>query len=136
MDHLQSVLRAQGPVDVASADPAVIVDRLREITTLPVRVPSLSRDGARLLGGSVCHLRSSRGIRITYALDHERIVSFYQLERPAGLSFPRPGAARVYVGYADSHRGPGAVLWGDAQHLYALVAELSAESLEALAAQL
>lgn len=136
MDHVQSVLRAQGPVDVASADPAILTEALRQDISFAPRVPTLSREGTRLLGGSVCHLRSTRGIRLTYAVDRDHTASYYQLERTAGTPFPRAGTGRVYVGQADAYRGPGTVLWGDEHYVYALVAELPAESLEALASQL
>lgn len=136
MDHLGSILRAQGPVDVASGDPAVVLDRLGRGVSFAVRVPNLAVAEARLLGGSVCQLRSTRGVRLTYALGKDRTVSFYQLERTASTSFPAPGAKPIYVGYVDPQRGPGAVLWANEQFLFALVAELSPEHLEDLAARL
>jgi anti-sigma factor RsiW len=134
-DHLGSVLRPQGPVDVASGDAAVVADTLRQHLSFEAQVLALTDEGMRLLGGSVCNLRSTRGIRLTYALDRDRTLSFYQLERPPTTAFPRPGARPVYVGTVDPQRGPGTVLWADERFLFALVAELPPERLEQLAAR-
>jgi anti-sigma factor RsiW len=46
------------------------------------------------------------------------------------------GAGRLSVDYVDQRHGPGLVLWGDDRVLYALVAEMPAENLQRLAAQL
>jgi mycothiol system anti-sigma-R factor len=134
-DHVHSVVRVQGPVDVPSADSAALLAELRQRIPLPARVPVFPTEEVKLLGGSVCQLRITKGIRLTYAVG-ERTLSFYQLERPSGATFPMAGAGRLFVEYVDGQHGPGLVLWGDDRFLYALVAELPTARLAQLAAQI
>lgn len=129
-DHLRSVMRVSGPVDIPAADPAVIVARLRAKVSVPSSMPVLAHGSLKLLGGSFCQLVATKGIRFTYAMGQGRPVSFYQLERSERTPFPRPGAGRVYIG---PQQGPGIVLWGDERFLYALVAELPPTDLQQLA---
>ncbi len=117
-------------------DPAVVADRLGQAVPFVARVPNLIAGHARLMGGSVCYLRSTRGVRATYSLGKDRTLSFYQPERTASMAFPSPGAKPIYVGYVDLRLGPGAVLWAEERFLFALVAELSPERLEQLAGRL
>lgn len=134
-DHLHSMARAAGPADVSSSDPTMILDQLRPPLAGPARVPVVAREDMRLLGGSVCSLRSTKGIRLTYRVG-DRTLSFYQLARPAGVTFPRPGAGPLSVEYVDPQHGPGAMVWGDDRFLYALVAEMPVVNLQQLAARM
>ncbi len=135
-DHVGSLTRSEGPVDVASSDAAAIREWLGHAVPFVARVPTLAVERARLLGGSVCHLGSTRGIRLTYALETGETLSFYHLERTGRAPFPRPGEKPIHVRYADPGRGPGALLWADERFVFALVAELSPARLEDLAARL
>jgi mycothiol system anti-sigma-R factor len=132
-DHLGSVMRASGPVDVPSPDPAMIIARFRERIRAPARVPTLARDGIRLVGGSFCELSSTRGLRWTYVLGNDRALSFYQLERGEGVRFPRAGAERVYLDFLGRQERPRIVLWGDERFVYALAGELSGSEIRRLA---
>ncbi len=118
-------------MDVASPDPGAVVKRFRDRMSLPPRAPALAGPGVRLVGGSFCQLRATRGIRWTYVLGDGATVSVYQLERPAGLALPGPGPF-ARLGAADR---PGLVLWGDARHVYAL-ADLPLPEIERLASRL
>jgi mycothiol system anti-sigma-R factor len=130
MDHLRSMTKASGPADVPSADPAEIVARFRAEVPPSSPVPWLLYQGARLVGGSFCHLGTTKGLRFTYAMGNGRTVSLYQLDRSGQASFSRPGSGYRYVGQPQS---PGVVLWGNGRFLYALVGELPLEDLQKLA---
>ncbi|MBI3989887.1 MAG: zf-HC2 domain-containing protein [candidate division NC10 bacterium] len=132
-DHIRSVTKESGPVDVLSADLAEIVQHFRAKFPFPSSVPVLVHEGSRLVGGSFCQLGETKGIRFTYELGNGRTVSLYQLERSERTPFPRPGSGHLYVGQPQ---GPGLVLWGDEGFLYALVAELPPEDLQRLASHM
>jgi hypothetical protein len=55
----------------------------------------------------------------------------YQLERSENLAIPASGPGRLLVKQAQ---GLGIVLWSQARFVYALVADLSMEGLQRLAA--
>lgn len=50
MDHVGSVRRPEGPVDIPSADPAVVADWIGQAVPFVARVPNLTAAGGRLLG--------------------------------------------------------------------------------------
>jgi anti-sigma factor RsiW len=134
-DHLASLRRARGPADVASLDPALVIDRFRHRVRVPARVPASALDGIRLVGGSFCEFRSTQGLRWTYVRGQGRALSFYQLERPVRLRIPRPGAEQTPLDLVGTARAP-IVLWGDEQSVYALVGELSMTEIRRLASLL
>lgn len=134
-DHLRAMTKAGGSVDLPSDDPAKIVESLRVKMPSASTVPYLIQEGTKLVGGSICQLGETKGIRFTYQIGPRpgRIVSFYQLERLPRATFPRLGTARLYIGQVQ---GPGILLWGDARFLYAFVGELPAEELQGLASHM
>jgi anti-sigma factor RsiW len=131
-DHLASLRRARGPADVPLPDPAVVIDRFQDRLRIPARVPASAREGVRLVGGSFCQFSSTRGLRWSYVRGEGRALSFYQLERPAGVTIPHAGAELVHQGLVGAATAP-IVLWGDDQSLYALVGELPSTEIERLA---
>lgn len=131
-DHVASLERATGPADVASSDPRVIVAGLRDRIELSEPLRTLRRSDATLLGGSFCQLRSTQGIRLTYAAAHAQTVSFYQLVRSRQATFPGAADRPVYVRVGGGTAHPGAILWRDGRFLYALVADLPPEALQGL----
>lgn len=96
--------------------------------TLPVT--QLDRDELTFINGSLCSLAKTKGVRLTYQLDGDRPLSFYQLARPKTATYPHPGSGRLYVENRDR---PAIVLWEDRQFLYVLVADVARERLDRLA---
>jgi anti-sigma factor RsiW len=132
-DHLVSLRRAGGPVDLVTTDPSAVVTQFRAAVHVPDTVPVLKHADSKLLGGSYCQLQSTKGIRFTYALEGSRTVSVYQLERPREAAVPVPGGRPLYIGYVEGSPRPGAILWGDEGFVYALVGDMPPTALEQLA---
>jgi anti-sigma factor RsiW len=132
-DHLGSLSRAGGPVDLVTTDPSAVVTQFRAAVHVPDTVPVLQHADSKLLGGSYCQLQSTKGIRFTYALGATRTVSVYQLERPREAVVPAPGGRPLYIGYVEGSPRPGAILWGDERFVYALVGDMPPTALEQLA---
>ncbi len=132
-DHLRSVARATGPADVPSGDLATILGQFRDRVRIPIRVPGLASHGLRVVGGSFCQLRATKGIRFTYELGTGQTLSFYELERPTRAAFPLPGEGRFYFGPLEPGRGPRLVLWSDGQSVYAFVGEIPPSEIQRLA---
>ncbi len=132
-DHVVSLGRAGGPVDLVTTDPSAVVTQFRATVHVPDTVPVLQHADSKLLGGSYCQLPSTKGIRFTYALGGSRTVSVYQLERPREAVVPAPGGRPLYIGYVEGSPRPGAILWGDERFVYALVGDMPPTALEQLA---
>lgn len=132
-DHVVSLRRAGGPVDLVTTDPSAVVTQFRAAVHVPDTVPVLKHADSKLLGGSYCQLPSTKGIRFTYALGGSRTVSVYQLERPREAVVPAPGGRPLYIGYVEGSPRPGAILWGDERFVYALVGDMPPTALEQLA---
>ncbi|MBI4381811.1 MAG: anti-sigma factor [candidate division NC10 bacterium] len=132
-EHRGSVTRKRGPVDLPATDPAEIVRHFRAEVPPSSPVPLLAQEGARLVGGSLCHVGEAKGLRFTYEVGLGRIVSLFQMPRPTrALPFwPRLGPR-----YIAQSQGPGVLVWGDARFLYGLVGELPQEDLQRLASRM
>jgi anti-sigma factor RsiW len=130
-DHHRAISRPDGPVEFSATDAAAIVTRFRARFAVSAAVPVLAHVDARLLGGSFCQLRQTRGIRFTYALASGRTVSLYYLQQAETL--PR---TRLHAEVFSARQFPelAMVLWGGTHHLYALVADLPPETLQQLVA--
>jgi anti-sigma factor RsiW len=131
IDHLRAAANPEGPVEIPASDPAAIVARFHKKLPATSSVPVLVSVDAKLLGGSFCQLSQTKGIRFTCELGAGRTVPMYQLERSEKLAIPASGPGRLLV---KQVQGLGIVLWSQAQFVYALVADLSMEDLQRLAA--
>ena len=69
----------------------------------------------------------TKGVRLTYQIEGDRTLSFYQLVRPKTATYPHPGSGRLYIEHRDR---PAIILWEDEQFLYALVADESRDRLD------
>lgn len=123
-DHKQSLGRSQGPVDIAATN----VNALSRQLAIAGRLPTLASPVVKLLGGSRCQFGQAQGIRLTYRLPTEEIVSVYQIDLQ-GDQFPE--LSETYVTLKQSTAN--LVLWRDENHLYALTADLSVADLQTLA---
>jgi hypothetical protein len=131
-DHLRSVSQQQGPVDLASSNPAEIMQHFQAQFPLTSDVPYVVKDGSKLIGGSFCNFGDpkTKGIRFTYTLNNGQTFSLYQIKSSNLPSFPKLNHDYLYLG---KQHGPAILIWSDQQFLYALVGELSTEYLEQLA---
>lgn len=123
-DHQKSLGRSQGPVDIAATN----VNALSKQLAVAGRLPTLASPVVKLLGGSRCQFGEAQGIRLTYRLPTEEIVSVYQIDLQ-GDQFPE--LSETYVTLKQSTAN--LVLWRDENHLYALTADLSITDLQTLA---
>ncbi|NER80352.1 MAG: hypothetical protein F6K42_12380 [Leptolyngbya sp. SIO1D8] len=123
-DHLKSVMRSQGPVDVATADPDILLAQL----SLSEQIPMLASPEAKLLGGSRCQFGKAQGLRLTYQLPAEQTLSVYQIDLN-GNQFPEFSGTYVTL----RHHDVNLILWREANHLYALAAEMPLANLQTLA---
>jgi anti-sigma factor RsiW len=132
-DHLQAAAKPEGPVEILASDPAAIVARFRERLPVTSSVPVLVHVDAKLLGGSFCELSQTKGVRFTYEIGRGRTVSLYQLERSESLPIPSSAPRHSFAGETQ---GLSIIMWGRAQFVYALVADLSTADLGRLATHL
>lgn len=122
-DHLVSLGRSQGPVDIVTANPNVLSAHF----SLAEQIPTLASPRAKLLGGSRCQFGEARGLRLTYQLPTEQTVSVYQLDLN-GDQFPEFSETYITL----RHHNVNLILWREEDHLYALVAELPLTDLQTL----
>ena len=122
-DHVGSLERSQGPVDIATADPFVIQQELRDQIQASARlnepVPTLPFPKAQLLGGSPCQFSQANGLRMTYTLPSHGLVSLYQIDMQ-GNQFPT--FTGTYI--TTTQDNVNLVLWRQDDYLYALAAEI------------
>ncbi|XWK86259.1 MAG: hypothetical protein U7127_18805 [Phormidium sp.] len=130
-DHLRSVSQKQGPVDFSSSNPMKIVKNFQNQLTFTSDVPYVSTNEAKLIGGSFCDFGETQGIRFTYKLKGGQMVSFYQIKRADNMSVPQLNRDRLYIGHKDN---PAILIWDDERFFYVLIAPLSKQELEQLAA--
>lgn len=132
-DHLHSLLSKSGSVELASSNANEIAQRFSSQFMMSDRVPLLKDGTVKLLGGSFCQFTHTKGIRFTYQLANGETVSLYQLERPQQSSFPHlSGEQLLYIGTLVQ---PNLFIWSDRDFFYALVAPLSPQELDKLAAK-
>ena len=132
-DHIRSVTRSSGPVDVRGTELAELTERFQTQVALPSPLPQLVQEGSKLLGGSLCNLAKTRGVRFTYEVGAGQRISFYQLPRPEKSLFPHSGSGRLYISQPEQ---PGIVIWEDQRFLYAIVAQMSSEQLKQVTSQI
>ncbi|MGK7928402.1 MAG: hypothetical protein AB4290_24700 [Spirulina sp.] len=132
-DHLKVTKRSSTPVDEPEMTVKQLAERFDRELNLSLPLTQLNHDELTLLGGSLCSLVKTKGVRLTYKMEDERSLSFYQLVRPKTATYPHPGSGRLYIERRDR---PAIVLWEDDRFLYALVAEVPRDRLDRLAAEL
>lgn len=130
-DHVGSLTRSQGPVDIAGGDPQVLREKLRtqlvSSESLVAQVPTLPLPQAKLLGGSPCQFSQTKGLRMTYALPNYSPISLYQIDLQ-GDQFPTFTETYITVKQDDINL----VLWRQDEYLYALAADLPQSHLHLL----
>ena len=126
-DHLKAT---QQPTRRSAIEVKQLAKRFHRELDLTLPIAQLDRDDLTFIGGSLCSLAKTKGVRLTYQLEGDRPLSFYQLVRPKTATYPHPGSGRLYVEHGDR---PSLVLWEDEEFLYVLVAEVSRDRLERLA---
>jgi anti-sigma factor RsiW len=132
-DHAKSINRQNRPVDLISANPIDIVEQLAPESAFPRSTPVLTQANIQLLGGSVCKLGKIQGIRFTYRLGNDRLISFYQLEASERSAFPNTGGDRLYIQSSDN---PGTIIWQQGHFLYAIISELPPDELQQIVASI
>ncbi|MEO0458372.1 MAG: hypothetical protein AAF152_17575 [Cyanobacteria bacterium P01_A01_bin.114] len=123
-DHLGSLVRSQGPVDIATADPDALLAQLARAEP----IPTLTSPQAKLLGGSPCQFGKAQGLRLTYQLPSEQTVSVYQIDLN-GNQFPQFSETHVTLRDRDTNL----IFWREQDYLYALAADLPLTDLQTLA---
>ncbi|MEL6384015.1 MAG: hypothetical protein AAFQ89_16495 [Cyanobacteria bacterium J06626_18] len=123
-DHRKSLMRSQGPVDVAARNPNTLVGQF----PLSNQIPAIASSQVTLLGGSHCQFGAAKGIRLTYRLSTDQTVSVYQIDLE-GEDFPKLADANITLNY----RNVNLILWREEDYLYALAAELPLTDLQTLA---
>ncbi|MEM9908257.1 MAG: hypothetical protein AAF921_24870 [Cyanobacteria bacterium P01_D01_bin.44] len=123
-DHLRSLVRSQGPVDIATPDPDEILHQLARSEPMP----TLASPQAKLLGGSPCQFGKAQGLRLTYQLSTEQTVSVYQIDLN-GDQFPQFLETHVTLRDHDVNL----IFWREQDYLYALAADLPLTDLQTLA---
>lgn len=126
-DHLGSLVRSQGPVDVATTDPNVLLTQFLSFE----KVPILTVPQAQLLGGSLCKFGKTQGMRVTYQFPHEHTLSVYQIHLN-GDQFPT--LPETYITLKEHNTN--LILWRGETYLYALAAELPLSTLQTMAKSL
>ena len=128
-DHTGSLSRSRGPADVKLSTPEKLAEHFQEQITLPSPLPQLVRKGSELLGGSLCQLGNTKGVRFSYQLSTGETISFYQLSRQKKSLFPHSGLGYLYI---TQPQEPNIVIWEDEKFIYAIVATLPFDRLQQL----
>ncbi|MEM9163569.1 MAG: hypothetical protein AAGC54_10945 [Cyanobacteria bacterium P01_F01_bin.4] len=123
-DHLESLVRSQGPVDIATPNPDEILTQFARFE----QMPTLASPQAKLLGGSPCRFGKAQGLRLTYQLPTEQTVSVYQIDLN-GDQFPQ--FLETHVTLRDHN--VNLIFWREQDYLYALAADLPLSDLQTLA---
>lgn len=130
-DHVGSLTRSQGPVDIAATDPFVLREKFRTQLVssegLLTQVPTLPLSQAQLLGGSPCQFSQTKAVRMTYTVPSHAPISLYQIEL-RGDTFPTFSDTYITVNQDNVNM----VLWQQDDYLYALAAELPPSHLHLL----
>ena len=122
-DHLRSLRRSQGPVDVVESNPETLLTQF----SFSEQKPMLVSPQAKLLGGSRCQFGDAQGLRLTYQLPAEQTVSLYQINLK-GDQFPE--FLETYITLKQQH--VNLILWRQENYLYALAAALPLTDLQTL----
>ncbi|MGF1603100.1 MAG: hypothetical protein ACFCU8_13965 [Thermosynechococcaceae cyanobacterium] len=125
-DHRHSLIRSQGPVDLATSNIAEIRSVYSGRIKLSEELPHLKK--VKLLGGSFCELKNTKGIRLSYQVPTGQTVSFYQLLRSEG--FPKANEVGPLVQVAA---GPNVFIWGNQKYIYLLVGDLPVPEMKKIA---
>lgn len=123
-DHQGSLVRSQGPVDVAATD----LEQLSAQISLGSQLPMLTSAKAQLLGGSRCQFGQAQGVRLTYELPGDKPLSVYQIDLN-GTQFPEFPETHITLRDQATHL----LLWRENNYLYALTAEIPLADLKILA---
>ncbi|MEM9771662.1 MAG: hypothetical protein AAF889_08720 [Cyanobacteria bacterium P01_D01_bin.73] len=124
-DHSNSLTRSQGPVDFATQDLAAVRSQYSQRIALSGKFPELRK--AKLLGGSLCALSKTEGLRLSYKTASGEVISFYQLHRQ-GFSLDinqTPIPIQVFD-------GPNGLVWGDQNYVFVLVGDAPATMIRQL----
>jgi anti-sigma factor RsiW len=130
-DHIKATQQVGNSGDRPKITAQQLAQRFDRERNVSLPVTQLDRDELTFIGGSLCSLVKTKGVRLTYQFEGDRPLSFYQLVKPETATYPHPGSGRLYIEYR--HR-PAIVLWEDEEFLYALVAEVPRDRLNHLAA--
>ena len=123
-DHLGSLVRSQGPADVADPNPSQLLAQF----PLFKQLPTLAWPQAQLVGGSRCQFGKARGLRLTYQLPASQTVSVYQIDLN-GDQFPTFSDTYITL----RHHDVSLILWRQQDYLYALAATVPLTDLQTLA---
>lgn len=119
-DHLRSIQRGDGPAEYSSSQLQAVLAHFQSEIDLTNASETLELIDAQLLGGSLCQFKGAAGLRLSYVLDGQQLVSVYQLKLSEPSHFPTSSGTPIY---AISPAGGNMVLWLDRSFLYAVVAD-------------
>ncbi|KPQ37961.1 MAG: Anti-sigma-K factor rskA [Phormidium sp. OSCR] len=133
-DHLNALTRSEGPMDYNADDLTSIIERFDNQFTFSETNPVIQKPGIELKGGTLCVFGKIYGMRYTYTTETGQTLSFYQIDtREENLALPDLGTGKVYVSQPGK---PRMVLWAEDDYVYAIVAELPANDLRSLSANI
>ena len=133
-DHLRAEQKGASAVEIQAKSPPELFQLLQKSDfSLPQPTPSLSLKNLEFLGGSICKFDKTQGVRVMYETQSQQPISFYQLKRAATPDFPLAISEQLLI---QNSKGPNLMIWGNDNFLFAIVADLSSNQLEALAANL
>ncbi len=133
-DHLKALTRSEGPMDYNADDLTSIIERFDSQFAFSETNPVIQKQGIQLMGGTLCVFGKIYGMRYTYTTETGQTLSFYQIDtREENLALPDLGTGKVYVSQPGK---PRMVLWAEDDYVYAIVAELPADDLRSLSANI
>lgn len=127
-NHVSS-LAGRLPVEVADPNPSRVSAWFEGKLPFHAKVPNLSGQGVRLLGGRLCHIQGDDVAYVTYRRGGHPLSLF--VFDGTGMDFP--GKDPPYV-ISPSAKGYQAVCWRRGEIGYLLVSDLDREALRGIAA--
>ncbi len=133
-DHLKALTRTEGPMDYNADNLTSIIERFDSQFAFSETNPVIQKTGIELMGGTLCVFGKIYGMRYTYTTETGQTLSFYQIDtREENLALPDLGTGKLYVSQPGK---PRMILWSEEDYVYAIVAELPADDLRSLSANI
>jgi hypothetical protein len=133
-DHLKALTRTEGPMDYNADNLTSIIERFDSQFAFSETNPVIQKTGIELMGGTLCVFGKIYGMRYNYTTETGQTLSFYQIDtREENLALPDLGTGKLYVSQPGK---PRMILWSEEDYVYAIVAELPADDLRSLSANI
>ncbi|GIX46826.1 MAG: hypothetical protein KatS3mg131_1037 [Candidatus Tectimicrobiota bacterium] len=117
------------PLEIASADDRQVVAWAKTRLASPLKIPCITEQATRLLGGRLCRLLDRKSLALVYQRQGRHIVLFAFKNKPLALPrhrLVRAGGLELYV---QTVEGRPVALWQSGEVTYSMVGDLDRDTL-------